>query len=175
MNNNPHSVVQVSTEPFNFHSLGVHPSLNARGAIHWRLKAAFDRHEMPGKTGEVGPPASGSALFAPLHSRYALKGCLTLRGASYRQQKREAKSMKRVQSEATRKSSPSIKVYCIPDKKAHVGAVARNAGKTASSYLPLLGMGYEVGSVIDAYLAGELVKINADRALGRTAENVANQ
>lgn len=65
MNNNPHSVVQVSTEPFNFRSLGVHPSLNGREAIHWRLKAAFDRHEMPGKTGEVGPPASGSALFTP--------------------------------------------------------------------------------------------------------------
>lgn len=78
--------------------------------------------------------------------------------------------MKKVQSEATRKSSPSIRVYCIPDKKAHVGAGARNAGKTASSYLPSLGMGYEVGSVIDAYLAGELVKINADRTLGRTVE-----
>jgi len=63
--------------------------------------------------------------------------------------------MKKVQSEATKKSSPSIKAYCIPDEKAHIGAGARNAGKIASSYLPSLEMGYEVGSVIDAYLAGE--------------------
>ncbi|WP_084314946.1 conjugal transfer transcriptional regulator TraJ [Pseudomonas jinjuensis] len=71
--------------------------------------------------------------------------------------------MKKVQSEATRKSSPPIKVYCLPDEKAHIGAGARNAGKTASSYLLALGMGYEVESVIDAYLVGELVKINADQ------------
>lgn len=49
-----------------------------------------------------------------------------------------------------------------------MGAGARNAGKTASSYLLSLGMGYEVGSVIDAYLVRELVKINADQGrLGR--------
>lgn len=106
MNNEPHAVVHVSTEPFNFRSSGVNPSLNGREAIRWRLKAAFNRHEMPGKTGEVGPPASGLAFFTPPYSRYALNGCLALRGAGYRQQKREAKSMKKVQSEATRKSSP---------------------------------------------------------------------
>lgn len=53
MNKRPHAGVQVSTEPFNFRSPGVNPSLNGREAICWRLQAAFNRHEMPGKTGEV--------------------------------------------------------------------------------------------------------------------------
>jgi len=63
MNNSPHAGVQLSTEPFNFRSPGAHPSLNGREAIRWRLQAAFNRHEMPGKTGEVGPPASGFPFF----------------------------------------------------------------------------------------------------------------
>jgi len=53
MNKRPHAGVQVSIEPFNFRSPGVNPSLNGREAICWRLQAAFNRHEMPGKTGEV--------------------------------------------------------------------------------------------------------------------------
>ncbi|HHH9367214.1 hypothetical protein ACM8AQ_23025 [Pseudomonas aeruginosa] len=53
MNKKSHAGVQVSTEPFNFRSLGVNPSLNGREAICWRPQAAFNRHGMPGKTGEV--------------------------------------------------------------------------------------------------------------------------
>jgi len=71
--------------------------------------------------------------------------------------------MKKEQSEATRKSSPPIKVYCLPDEKAHIEEGARSAGKSASAYLLALGMGYEVGSVIDAELVGELAKVNADQ------------
>lgn len=91
MNNSPLAGVQVSTEPFNFRSPGVHPSLNGREAIRWRLQAAFNRHEMPGKTGEVGPPQAVVPSSLPPHSRYALKGCLALRGVGYRRQQREAK------------------------------------------------------------------------------------
>lgn len=91
MNNSPLAGVQVSTEPFNFRSPGVHPSLNGREAIRWRLQAAFNWHEMPGKTGEVGPPQADVPSSRPPHSRYALKGGLALRGAGYRRQQREAK------------------------------------------------------------------------------------
>jgi hypothetical protein len=63
MNINPHIDVQTPTEPFKFLPLGVNPSLNGREAINWSPLQAFNRHEMPGKKGEVGPPASGWAYF----------------------------------------------------------------------------------------------------------------
>lgn len=63
MNITPHIGVQTPTEPFNFHSPGVNPSLNGREAINWSLLKVVNRHEMPGKTGEAGPPASGWAYF----------------------------------------------------------------------------------------------------------------
>lgn len=63
MNIKPRIGVQPPTEPFNFRSPGVTPSLNGREAINWLLLQVLNRHEMPGKTGEVGPPASGWAYF----------------------------------------------------------------------------------------------------------------
>lgn len=67
MNINPHIGVQTPTEPFNFRSLGVNPSLNGAEAINWSLLQAFNRHEMQGKTGEVPVPASRHSFFtAPL-------------------------------------------------------------------------------------------------------------
>ena len=128
-----------------------------------RYSPGVKRLEETGKTGEVGPPASGSAFFTSPTFALRAQGGLALRGAGYRRQKREAKSMKKDQSEATRKSSPRLKVYCLPDEKAHIEGGARNAGKSASAYLLALGMGYEVGSVIDAELVGELAKVNADQ------------
>lgn len=84
MNNKPHAVVQVSTEPFNFRSPGVNPSLNGREAIRWRLKAAFNRHEMPGKTGEVPVPASRYWFFTALNRASRSTGVLSCGTSGYR-------------------------------------------------------------------------------------------
>lgn len=73
------------------------------------------------------------------------------------------KAMKKDESEATRKGSTPIKVYCLPDEKAQIESSARDAGMSAGGYLRALGMGYEVGSVIDAELVGDLAKVNADQ------------
>lgn len=66
MNIKPRTGVQTSTEPFNFRSLGVNPLLNGREAISWPLLQAFNRHEMPGKKGEVPVPASRHSFFTAL-------------------------------------------------------------------------------------------------------------
>lgn len=76
MNKKPHAGVQVSTEPFNFRSPGVNPSLNGREAIRRRLQAAFNRHEMPGKTGEVPVPASRHWFFTALNRASRSTGVL---------------------------------------------------------------------------------------------------
>lgn len=64
---------------------------------------------------------------------------------------------------ATRKSSPPIKVYCLPEEKEAIQRKADNAGLSASSYLLNLGMGYEIQSTIDSQLILELAKVNADQ------------
>lgn len=84
MNNKPHAVVQVSTEPFNFRSPGVNPSLNGRETIRWRLQAAFNRHEMPGKTGEVPVPASRHWFFTALNRALRSTGGLPCGTSGYR-------------------------------------------------------------------------------------------
>ena len=84
MNKKSYAGVQVSTEPFNFRSLGVNPSLNGREAIRWRLKAAFNRHEMPGKTGEVPVPASRYWFFTALNRASRSTGVLPCGTSGYR-------------------------------------------------------------------------------------------
>lgn len=65
----------------------------------------------------------------------------------------------------TRKNSPPIKVYCLPDERKDIEIQAKAAGLSASSYLRKVGLGYEIKGILDHQRIDELAKINAD--LGR--------
>lgn len=65
----------------------------------------------------------------------------------------------------TRKGSPAIKVRVLPDEKATIEALAQSVGLSTSSYLRLVGLGYQPRSVLDLEQVRELVRINGD--LGR--------
>lgn len=65
----------------------------------------------------------------------------------------------------TRKSSPPIKVYCLPDEKGLIEARARQAGISVARYLREVGQGYEIKGVVDYEQVRELARINGD--LGR--------
>jgi hypothetical protein len=66
---------------------------------------------------------------------------------------------------ATRKGSPPIKVYCLPDEKRQIEAGASAAGLSVSTYLLKVGMGYQVRGILDNKRVEELARINGD--LGR--------
>jgi hypothetical protein len=66
---------------------------------------------------------------------------------------------------ATRKGSPPIKVYCLPDEKRQIEAGASAAGLSVSTYLLKIGMGYQVRGILDNKRVEELARINGD--LGR--------
>jgi hypothetical protein len=65
----------------------------------------------------------------------------------------------------TRKGSPPIKVYCLPEERRRIEANAKAAGKSLSAYLLEVGQGYVVKSVTDYEQVCELARINGD--LGR--------
>ncbi|WP_426116791.1 conjugal transfer transcriptional regulator TraJ [Massilia sp. PWRC2] len=65
----------------------------------------------------------------------------------------------------TRKSTPPIKVYCLPHEREEIKVLAAASGKTVSSYLLAVGLGYRTKSILDNRRIEELVKINGD--LGR--------
>lgn len=65
----------------------------------------------------------------------------------------------------TRKNSPPVKVYCLPDERAQLQANARAARKPLSTYMLKVCLGYHVPNVADRCRADELLRINAD--LGR--------
>ncbi|EGQ7688405.1 conjugal transfer transcriptional regulator TraJ [Vibrio parahaemolyticus] len=69
------------------------------------------------------------------------------------------------ENKTTRKNSTPIKVYCLPDERAAIEANARAAGHSASTYLRMVGQGYQVNGVTDAEHVRELVRVNGD--LGR--------
>ncbi|MBL1377973.1 conjugal transfer transcriptional regulator TraJ [Zobellella iuensis] len=73
--------------------------------------------------------------------------------------------METSENKPTRKSSNPIKVYCLPEERAAIEANARRAGHSASTYLRLVGQGYQVRGVTDAEQVRELVRVNGD--LGR--------
>lgn len=66
---------------------------------------------------------------------------------------------------ATRKSSPPIKVYCLPEERNQIAANAKATGLTLSTYLLNVGMGYQVRGILDHKHVEELARINGD--LGR--------
>ncbi|TPQ46579.1 conjugal transfer protein TraJ [Burkholderia ubonensis] len=70
-----------------------------------------------------------------------------------------------MQDRVTRKSSPPIKVYCLPDERATVQAKADAAGLSLSAYLLRVGMGYEIQAILDHRRVHELALVNGD--LGR--------
>lgn len=63
---------------------------------------------------------------------------------------------------ATRKGSPPIKVYCLPDERRQIEASARATGLSLSTYLLNVGMGYQVRGVVDNKQVEELARINGD-------------
>ncbi|WP_420839030.1 conjugal transfer transcriptional regulator TraJ [Alcaligenes ammonioxydans] len=65
----------------------------------------------------------------------------------------------------TRKTQAPIKVYCLPDERAEIEAMARSSGHSVSTYLRLVGQGYRVTSIVDYRHVQELAKVNGD--LGR--------
>lgn len=69
------------------------------------------------------------------------------------------------QKRPTRKGSPHLTVYCLPEEKDQIALNAKNVGLSTSAYLLNVGMGYEIKSTLDSQLVGDLVKVNAD--LGR--------
>ena len=65
----------------------------------------------------------------------------------------------------TRKASPPIKVYCLPEERQQVAANARAVGLSLSTYLLNVGVGYQVRGIVDNKQVEELARINGD--LGR--------
>jgi len=69
------------------------------------------------------------------------------------------------ENKITRKNSPPIKVYCLPEERAEIEANARRAGVSVAHYLREVGQGYQVKGVMDYQYVRELVRVNGD--LGR--------
>jgi hypothetical protein len=70
-----------------------------------------------------------------------------------------------METNGTRRNSPSVKVYCLPDERADLQANARAARKSLSTYLRNVGLGYPVLGKLDHRNVEELIRINGD--LGR--------
>ena len=65
----------------------------------------------------------------------------------------------------TRKGSPPIKVYCLPEEKQRIEANAAATGLSTSAYLLKVGLGHRVRGILDHQRVEELACINGD--LGR--------
>jgi hypothetical protein len=69
------------------------------------------------------------------------------------------------EKKTTRKGSPPIKVYCLPDERALIEENAKRAGMSVGGYLRELGQGYQITGIVDYEHVRELARINGD--LGR--------
>ncbi len=94
-------------------------------------------------------------LFAPS----ALNVDPALRGL------REDTQMENNTNKSTRKNSPPIKVYCLPEERALIESLSAQAGLSISTYLREVGQGYRIQGVTDVEQVRELVRVNGD--LGR--------
>jgi len=63
---------------------------------------------------------------------------------------------------ATRKGSPPIKVYCLPEEPRQIEANANAAGLSLSNYLLNVGIGYQIRGIVDHEQVEELARINGD-------------
>lgn len=71
----------------------------------------------------------------------------------------------REKTAVTRKNSPPIKVYCLPEERATIEQNARESGLSTGAYLRVIGQGYKVVGIVDNERVVEMARINAD--LGR--------
>jgi hypothetical protein len=62
----------------------------------------------------------------------------------------------------TRKNTPPVKVYCLPEERAQLQANASAARKSLSTYLLNVGLGYPVRSILDQRSVDDLLRVNAD-------------
>ena len=65
----------------------------------------------------------------------------------------------------TRRRSPPIKVYCLPEERRQIEAKANAAGLSLSTYLLKVGSGCQIHGIADQKQVEELARINGD--LGR--------
>lgn len=56
-----------------------------------------------------------------------------------------------------------VSVWCLPDEKAAIEALAEGHQLSVSSYLRTLGLGFEPVSTFDAESMSQLAKVNADQ------------
>jgi hypothetical protein len=68
-------------------------------------------------------------------------------------------------SNITRKNTPPVKVYCLPDERNQLKALAATSNQSVSAYLLNVGLGYPVKSILDNCRVEELMRVNGD--LGR--------
>jgi hypothetical protein len=69
------------------------------------------------------------------------------------------------ESKITRRGSPPIKVYCLPNDRRQIEVNAKAAGLSLSTYLMNVGLGYQIKGIVDNNEVEKLAKINGD--LGR--------
>lgn len=65
-------------------------------------------------------------------------------------------------STVTRKSSPAIKVYCLPEERQLIEENAKTAGLSVARFLREVGQGYQIKSVVDYAQVREMARINGD-------------
>jgi hypothetical protein len=70
-----------------------------------------------------------------------------------------------MENSCTRKDSPAVKVYCLPDERTQLQANAAAARMSVSNYMLHVGLGYGVRGVQDHRYVEELIRVNGD--LGR--------
>jgi hypothetical protein len=73
--------------------------------------------------------------------------------------------MMKTKEQSTRKGSPPIKVYCLPEERRQIEANANAAGLSLSKFLLKVGTGYQIRGIVDHKQVEELTRINGD--LGR--------
>ncbi|MFS2024880.1 conjugal transfer transcriptional regulator TraJ [Massilia sp. CT11-137] len=62
----------------------------------------------------------------------------------------------------TRKNTPPVKVYCLPEERTQLQASASAARKSLSTYLLNVGLGYPVRNILDQRCVEDLLRVNAD-------------
>jgi hypothetical protein len=70
-----------------------------------------------------------------------------------------------MESSRTRKDSPAVKVYCLPDERTQLQANATAARMSMSNYMLRVGLGYGVRGVQDHRYVADLIRVSGN--LGR--------
>jgi hypothetical protein len=126
------------------------------GMLWWR-----NRFAESGRIGEVGPPAQRVFLLHSPYSHFVLNGILLCEASRLV----PATSEVNHESNHSRKDSPAVKVYCLPEERAQLQANATAAGMSVSSYVRNVSLGYRVRGIRDHRYVEDLIRVNGD--LGR--------